>query len=332
MDLISDGVEKITSMKSREIERKLNLQKKQETKKSVMAENEQLDFFENTFNEKHRFIDSLIRKSPMLPKDELPEHFNLISKEILLLQKYVAASNLFIHNYLLQKCQNTIQELSNASTDLENQLLPKKKFSFRNKSKVNIERPNSVDLVDFGRKGLNGGPCEKQKSIPIIECGFYNKSDEVLRLDKNKLFKQDVSLEQLTNCKVYLEGMPSTLHLNYLKDCQIFSGPVSTSIFAENCHNCTFIIACQQLRLHASKHINIYLHVTSRAIMEDCFDIAIAPYNWTYPNINKDFVEAGLNKQVNNWRNIDDFNWLNAERHSPHWREMEEEMRVEEWI
>lgn len=331
MELISEGVDKINSMKSREIERKLNLQKKQETKKSGIAENEQIDFFEKTYNEKQKYIENLIKKSPLMPKHDLPEHFNTIAKEILLLQKYVAASNLFLHNYILQKCQNNIQELSNTARDLENELLPKKKFGFKNKNKINVEQPNGIDLVDFGNRTINGSTSAKEKDTPHIECGFYDKSDQVLRLDRAEILKKDVSMEKLTNCKVYLQGIPSTLHLNHLKNCQIFSGPVSTSIFAENCHNCTFVIACQQLRLHSSKHVDIYLHVTSRAIMEDCSEIAIAPYNWIYLNIDKDFQEAGLDKQINNWKCIDDFNWLNAERHSPHWREMEEEKRVEEW-
>lgn len=329
MELISEGVEKINSMKNRELERKLNLQRKQDTKKSIIAENEQLDFFQRTFNEKQNFIESLLKKSQTLSKNELPEHFNAISKEILLLQKYVAASNLFLRNYFLQKCQNTLQDLSVRTKELENDLLPKKKFGFKNKTKLQDgEKSYGLDAIDFGSRPSNGSV---EKHIPNIECGFYKRCDEILVLTGEDIAKKDVSMESLSNCKVYLKGFPSTLHLNHLNNCQVFSGPVSTSIFAENCNNCTLVIACQQLRLHASQKVDIYLQVTSRAIMEDCHDIVIAPYNWSYDNIDKHFTEAGLDRQVNNWRSIDDFNWLNAERHSPHWGEMEEEKRVKEW-
>ncbi|XP_066254007.1 tubulin-specific chaperone C [Euwallacea similis] len=331
MELIREGVDKVNSMKIRELERKLNVQRKQESKKSVMAENEQLEFFERTFDEKQKQVETLLKQAQTLSKFELPEHFNLISKEILLLQKYVAASNLFLRNYFLKKCQTTLQELNLKATTLENELLPKKKFGFKNKSlksKEVGEKRNRVDAVDssiFPTSRLF------DTSVHTIECGFYKRHNETLLLTREEIAKKDVSLERLSSCRVYLKGYPSTLHLNHLTDCQIFSGPVSTSIFAENCNNCTLVIACQQLRLHASGNVSIYLHVTSRAIMEDCDDVALAPYNWKYESIDEDFAKAGLDKQVNNWRCIDDFNWLNVERHSPHWSEMEENKRVKDW-
>lgn len=272
----------------------------------------------------------MIKKSQSLPKNDLPEHFNVISKEILLLQKYVAASNLFLHNYFLQKCQNIIQELSNRARELENELIPKKKFGFKNKIKVKELDKNGKDVVDFVGK-LSNGSISVEKESPKIEYGFYKRDGEVLCLHDTEIYKKDVSLERLTNCEVYLTGLPSTLHLNYLTNCKIFSGPVSTSIFAENCLNCTLVIACQQLRLHSSQHVDIYLHVTSRAIMEDCVGIAIAPYNWNYKDIEKDFDEAGLDRFTNNWRCVDDFNWLNIEKHSPNWREMDQQQRIKEW-
>ncbi|KAF7287250.1 hypothetical protein GWI33_002069 [Rhynchophorus ferrugineus] len=315
MELISEGVDKISILKSREIERKLNLQRKQETKRSGLAENEQLEFFERTFNEKQNFIENLIKKSLSIPKNDLPDHFNTISKEVLLLQKYVAASNLFLRNYFLQKCQNIIQELSARARDLENELMPKKKFGFKKKTKGKESEKTERDVVDgvrLSNGGISSGSNHLEKKSPTIECGFYKRTHEVLSLSGVEIYKKDVSLEKLTNCK-------------------IFTGPISTSIFAENCQNCTFVIACQQLRLHSSRNIDIYLHVTSRAIMEDCTEISIAPYNWLYENIDEHFAESGLDRLVNNWRSIDDFNWLNMEKRSPNWREMDQEYRVREW-
>lgn len=332
MELISEGADRITAMKNREMERQLNIQRKQESKKSTSAANEQLDFFEKTFNEKISFIEAMLKKAQSLSKTELPEHFNTISKEILVVQKYVAASNLFLRNYYLQKCQSTLQALSISAKELENNLLPKKKFGFKNKSKLKDEDTISqgVDMVDFN-KPQNGSLPSSKLPGNSIECGFYDQANKVLTLTAEQVAKKDVSLEKLSNCTVYIKGFPSTLHLNNLDNCRIFSGPVSTSVFAANCNNSTLVIACQQLRLHSSQNIDIYLHVTSRAIMEDCSKVAIAPYNWRYENIDQHFLDAGLDKQVNNWRCVDDFNWLNAERHSPNWREMEQEKRVVVW-
>ncbi|XP_074038194.1 tubulin-binding cofactor C [Leptinotarsa decemlineata] len=325
VDSVTDKTNKLNFLTKRENERKHNLQKKHEDKCLTSANNEQLDFFERLFNEKHTYIEDMINLSKNVPRIELLNHFNMISKEILTLQKYVAASNIFLRNYDLQRCQFMLQELTLKSKQLEDELLPKKKFSFKNKSKENgqikiPEKKEHFDEVDFRSK----------RSIAKNLCGIFNKSNEVLILTNQDIFKKDVTLEKLENCKVFLKGSPSTLHLDQLRNCQIFSGPVSTSIFAENCENCTLVIACQQLRLHSSRNTIIYLHVTSRAIMEDCKEISIAPYNWKYDEIEDDFKNASLNKSTNNWTCIDDFNWLN-EKHSPNWKEIEEKDRVSNW-
>ncbi|CAH2001804.1 unnamed protein product [Acanthoscelides obtectus] len=274
----SEKPNKINLLTKRELERQLNIQKRKDDKELLSASNEKLEIFEAIFAEKKSYIESLIKNSRNLSKNELPDHFNTISKEILTLQKYVAASNIFLRHYDLQRCQNTLQELTNKAKYLENELLPKKKFSFKNRMKekdVKKEKEDEVDSAVF------------KPHVPAIfnSCGFFNRSDETLNMLPSEIFRKDVSLENLENCIVILKGTASTLHLNHLKNCKVFTGPVSTSIFAEHCLNCTLVIACQQLRLHSSENVQIYLHVTSRAIMEDCKDIAVAPYNLDYKGI-----------------------------------------------
>lgn len=325
MDILDEKPNKLNILTKRELERQINLQKKKENKELLSADNEKLGFFETIFSEKQSCIETLINNSPKLPKSDLPNHFNYISKEILTLQKYVSASTIFLRHYDLKKCQDILQELSAKAKDYEEELLPKKKFGFKNKVKPkpiqkNVNGNNKYDEVD-------SNPISR-----LIEysCGFFHKQNETLTMTNTEIFKKDVSVEHLENCIVIFKGSPSTLHLNHLKNCKIFSGPVSTSVFAENCVNSTLVIACQQLRLHSSNNVNIYLHVTSRAIMEDCKEIRIAPYNWHYEEIENDFENACLDISVNNWRSIDDFNWL-SDKHSPNWRVIEEKDRVKNW-
>ena len=44
-----------------------------------------------------------------------------------------------------------------------------------------------------------------------------------------------------------------------------------------------------QLRVHVTVDSIFYLHVTSRAIIEDCSRVKFAPYAWTYPGIQDHF-------------------------------------------
>jgi hypothetical protein len=90
-------------------------------------------------------------------------------------------------------------------------------------------------------------------------------------------------------------------------------------VFVDGCVDCIFHLACQQLRIHNTKHCNFYLHVTSRAIIEDSTHVGFAPYSWKYENIELHFKTAGLDVNRNNWDLVDDFNWLASDKPSPNW-------------
>lgn len=317
-------IDKINLITQRNLERKLGLQKRKEDKDNSTADNEKLDYFEKSFMSRSSLINDLLVKSTQVDKIDLPNHFNEISKEILLLQKYVAASNIFLRSYDIKKCQKSLQDLTNKAKDLEEELIPKKRFGFKNKNKFksNDKLIESRDVVDFSTKIL---------IAPKQLCGFANRLNEKLMMKGDEIDKRDITAENMSNCRIMFLGSPSTLHLNGLRNCYVFTGPVSTSIFADNCINCTLVIACQQLRLHSSHNVNIYLHVTSRAIMEDCHNIFLAPYNLKYCGISKDFKNSGLDADINNWKSVDDFNWLNVEKKSPNWALLDEVKIVDNW-
>ncbi|KRT80132.1 hypothetical protein AMK59_7210 [Oryctes borbonicus] len=336
MDALQEKCDrKIEMLTKRHLERKLDLQKEQENRKLANADNERIDYFETVFNEKKQFIEDAINEAHNLDIDKLALHFNNISRDILILQKYLAASNIFLRGYDIKVYQQALQNLTNQARDLEDQLLPKKKFGFKNKKskKANIENSINCLINGKGNKKLDEvDTCMIAKVNYLANSnGFSERINTNLALSKSEMLKKDIVLSKLSNCRVKLFGTPSTLHMNFLRDCFVFCGPVSTSIFAENCENCTFVIACQQLRLHSSKNVNIYLHVTSRAIMEDCNRIFIAPYNLEYDNIEEDFKESGLDRRINNWTSIDDFNWLKVDKKSPNWDVLEDAERIVEW-
>lgn len=324
MNVMQERCDKLTtSLNKRELERKLDIEKKLEGKQQLTAEHEQLEYFTKTFNEKRIAIENVLNSSSSVDVVDLPKHFDAIYKNILMLQKYGASSKIFLRMYDVERCHETVHELTVRTRELEEKLIPKKKFGFKNK-KQNIKDVNgrSEDVVDYSAT---------HQSYEESFCGFKNRKNETLIMQKSEIYKNDVVLQNIENCLIKLYGTPSTLHLNLVKNCLILSGPISTSIFAENCNNLKMAIACQQLRLHSSSDIHIYLHVTSRAIMEDCNKILIAPYNFKYDSLNEDFVAAGLDQNINNWNSVDDFNWLNIQKKSPNWNILEEHERISDW-
>lgn len=159
-------------------------------------------------------------------------------------------------------------------------------------------------------------------------CGFKGIKEQDLRMDETQSIHQDIMLSDLEKCNVKILGLPSALHMNQLKNCTVLCAPVSTSIFINECTNCTFVLACQQLRVHKTSQSSFYLHVSSRAIVEDCTDVGFAPFLLEYQEKDENFKAAGLDPDENNWTLVNDFNWLRKDEHSPNWFIIDEEKRL----
>lgn len=325
-------LEKVDALIKREQDRQLEVKKRKEVKeRSKDAENEKLEVYQKIYEEECQQIEQAIENSKTVPINMLSEHFENVYKSILNLQKYVAASNVFLRVYDIQKSNIRLQELTSKAKEVEERLLPKKKFGFKNKKSAhktaNSKEENglSKDEVDFVKSN------NALINLNVEYCGFKNKIDESLILESEEVYKKDVEIQNIDHCTIRCYGNPSTLHLSNIKNSVILCGPVSTSIFIENCIDCTFVIACQQLRLHSSKNIQIYLHVTSKGILEDCTEVFVAPYNFTYDKLDEHYKLSGLDKSLNHWDSLDDFNWLNVKQHSPNWKILDGCYRVENW-
>jgi len=171
----------------------------------------------------------------------------------------------------------------------------------------------------------------KQQIIQESECGFSKRDNELLTLSNADVEKKDVVLSSLARCRVVIKGSPSTVHITSVQDCTILCGPTSGSVFVDDCQNTVIVVACHQLRVHRTSDTNFYLHVTSRAIIEDCMTVQFAPYNWKYTHLDEDFHNAGLDRERNNWSAVDDFNWLAADKQSPNWSVMDNDARICLW-
>jgi len=73
------------------------------------------------------------------------------------------------------------------------------------------------------------------------------------------------------------------------------------------------------------------MFVTSRAIIEDCRDIHVAPNTYTYDGHGDDFCKSGLDESVNNWESIGDFNWLSTDMQSPNWSRINNNQKINDW-
>lgn len=61
-------------------------------------------------------------------------------------------------------------------------------------------------------------------------------------------------------------------------------------------------------------------------------DLKFAPYQLAYDGLDQHYKDSGLNREVNNWHDVDDFNWLVKDKQSPHWSLLAEGERISHQI
>lgn len=308
----------------RESERQADVQKKREEKEATISLKENANYFtENFTKEKEGIERDVLACDSSTDKNELTSKFDSFSQRLTKLQKFVTESTLFLPAYDLNKAQEALSKLQSFIQEKREQFIPKKKFAFRSKKKE-VEKAKEEK-----KEAIENEP--KKLEVELYDCKFADVENDILEKKAEEIYQKDVMLTRLTNCTIKLYGAPSTVHMNKLTNCRILCGPVSSSIFITDCQKCVFVLACQQLRTHTTTDSGFYLHVTSRAIIEDCNTIEFAPYNLSYPTLNEHFTAAGLDRSKNNWNDVDDFNWLASDVKSPNWSIMPENKRIQSW-
>lgn len=259
-----------------------------------------------------------------LQENEIKTFLESIKKKLEGLKTFIAESSIYLRLYDIRKANEDINLFNERLKELEGKFEPKKKFSFKNKSLTNSTmnniKQNSSDKID----GV------KSHKLPTNDGTYAHRFGEIIILQRGEINNKDLVFTDIDNCTIKIYGSPSSLCITRIKNSIILSGPVKTSTFIEQSSNSTFQIACQQLRIHDSHLSTFYLYISSRTIMEDSSDISISSYNWNYDFKEEDFNLCSFGSQ-NNWLEVDDFNWLAQDSHSPNWTLLEKEKWQTKW-
>lgn len=244
------------------------------------------------------------------------EHFQVILQRIYELQEFLNDSKTFLPAYNMKKCSNEIKDVTTYYEQMHEKLLPKKKFAFGKRPSKSVVKTKVEEKFE---------PINKL-TVYKEDCGFKNRTNENLVLNEDQTLSKDIALDVLNNCNVFICGAPSTVRVSLLSSCKIFAC-ASTSIFVENCKDTIFVCASQQLRIHDTVATDFYIYVTSSAIIENCKQLRFAPLSLNSALIKKSFEMANFNESNNNWKVINDFDWLSSYESSPNWCEIPEEER-----
>lgn len=312
--------------RNKERQNYLDVKLEQRNKETSYAEG--VDYFSQAFADKVREIEARIKnlsetsakKNPGENSSiDLARHFTEITLEIQELQRYLTNSTMFLTDFKIKACQSIVNDLLQSCEEAKVKLMPKKKFGFSGR-KVTPKpclnpKLSKTDNVDGAEKNEHISTITGSK----VSWTLSNRTNEYICLKGDEVHSKDITIAHLQNCFVELQGPAGSVQISHCSNSTFLCGPIARSLFADFCTNSTLSAACQQMRLHSSEQCQIYLHVTCRAIIEDCSKIGVAPYNYDYTGIDEDYNHAKINKEVNNYTDIADFNWLSSEVASPNW-------------
>lgn len=270
--------------------------------------------FDLTFKTKLKEIND---KLSNIEKNINAESFHEILQKINELQEYLNDCKAFLPAYNMKKCSNEIKNLTKSYEQVHEKLLPKKKFTF-GKCAMPVITPKVIPPDEI--EPVNEFKVYKE------DCGFTNRADENLKLTEEQTLSKDIALDVLSNCNILVCGAPSTIRASSLSNCKVFAC-ASTSIFVENCKDTIFVCAAQQLRIHDTVASDFYIYVTSTAIIENCKQLRFAPLTLSSQQIKKSFETVNFDESKNNWKIVNDFDWLSSYESSPNWCIIPEEER-----
>ncbi|BFG35484.1 hypothetical protein CerSpe_217580 [Prunus speciosa] len=243
-----------------------------------------------------------------------------ISSSISDLEKLVAENSYFLPSYEVRSSLKTISDLRQSFEILSSELLPKKKFAFKNK-------PTRKDPIFESKEQEEEKKPEKPGFRVPESPGFWNKKGEILVHKFKGSELGEFTIADLDSCEVRLTGSVRALFVHRLRNCRVYTGPVTGSVLIDVVEGCVFIMASHQIRIHNAKRSDFYLRVRSRPIIEDSCGVRFAPYCLSYQGIEDELREASLDEETENWSNVDDFLWLRAVQ-SPNWSVLPEDERV----
>ena len=124
---------------------------------------------------------------------------------------------------------------------------------------------------------------------------------------KNAINGQQFCVEDTVDSSIFLCDHIAQLTVDSCHNVVLITGPVEGSIFLRDCNDCTFVIACQQLRLRNCKNCKILLFSTTGPIVESCTNIGFGCYTLNYFDLRTHFESAGLHVMGNSWLAVFDF-------------------------
>lgn len=226
-------------------------------------------------------------------------------------QLFIDNNKSIIPSYCLKQMTGSLKRLQ-AHLDRDASI---PKFQFKSKPQV-----KSSDDQIHGRDEPAGHGDDKQSQAPHLSAtpssGFINQDHKQLKLNAGEVEGKDISLINLSECVVTITGLANTVYVSDLNNCQVTVFVACRAITVRNCVNCRFKLVCQQLRIDSTRESKFEIFTSARSMLESseklefCELILGNVSEMSEEEVSQLLARANFDPSLNNWRCIDDFDWL----------------------
>jgi hypothetical protein len=221
-----------------------------------------------------------------------------------------------LSTYDLQQQLAALKSLDEKIAQRRDELAPRAKFSFKRKTKpaqaASAPSKESATAASASNRDI--------AAVPLDAVLIEAKTKEKIVL---KPGGKDVMLKDLSDCVVHLLDVVGAVRVQNLERCVIWAPAVASSCLMYNCTESVFVLVAQQLRLHDSDRLALYLHTKSSPIIEGCKRIAFGPYplDALYDDSDATWATIGLKPSEDDktWADVQDFHWHKTTP-SPNWK------------
>ena len=118
------------------------------------------------------------------------------------------------------------------------------------------------------------------KKHVVAFYSFRNMKDRALDRLPGEIGGQEFQMSDLEGCTVRLLDVTDRVICELLSGCNVFIAACMESVVLRNCTNCTFTIACKDLRLSDCDGCTLSVHTKISPTIEDSARIVLCPYRF----------------------------------------------------
>lgn len=156
----------------------------------------------------------------------------------------------------------------------------------------------------YGARSERVAVYEADEKLP--EITITKLSGQEKKITPGMVRGGSVQLGELKDCKIVILDHCREVTITDCSGCEVFIGAVEFNMVISRCSNCSFTLACMQLKMENSKDCLIQAFVGTYGMLEGCSNLTFTELNTTYNQSADHFTKANLEKDSNFWNIISD--------------------------